>query len=60
MSPGTADLTLGQAGFWPGGFGDLTTGQKNKVQAQDPDHTQCIAPGSSTTRARWSAGRTST
>ncbi|HLA17268.1 MAG TPA: PKD domain-containing protein [Candidatus Limnocylindrales bacterium] len=46
MSPATASQTLGLAGFVPNGFGDLTTGQKNKVQAQNPDHTQCIAPGS--------------
>jgi PKD repeat protein len=24
-------------------YNTLTTGQKNKIQAQNPDHTQCIA-----------------
>jgi PKD repeat protein len=30
-------------------FGDLTSGQKNKVQAQNPDHTQCLPEWSTVT-----------
>jgi PKD repeat protein len=43
-SPGNAQLTLGSAGFNNvSTFNDLRTGTKNKIQAQNPDHTQCIA-----------------
>ena len=42
--PTVADLKLGVAGFNNVDiFDDLTTGQKNKIQAQNPDHTQCVA-----------------
>ncbi len=44
QAPTTADANLGAAGFNNVDiFGDLTTGQKNKIQAQNPDHTQCVA-----------------
>ena len=44
QSPGTAEINLQNAGFNNVDvFGDLTSGQKNKIQAQNPDHTQCIA-----------------
>jgi Flp pilus assembly protein TadG len=44
MLPTAADAALAAQGFldvtiWD----DLTSGPKGKVQAQDPDHTQCIA-----------------
>jgi PKD repeat protein len=48
-TPGNATILLGNAGFTPQGFGDLTTGQKDKVQSQNPDHTQCLAPGTTVT-----------
>lgn len=41
--PSNAEILLQQAGFDNvDSFGDLTSGQKNKIQAQNPDHTQCI------------------
>jgi len=40
--PVTASQLLINAGFNPSGLADLTTGTKNKVQAQNPDHTQCL------------------
>ena len=43
--PNTAAANLGNAGFGVVSYGDLTTGQKNKIQAQNPDHTQCLASG---------------
>ena len=44
QAPAAADANLGAAGFNNVDiFGDLTTGQKNKIQAQNPDHTQCVA-----------------
>jgi Flp pilus assembly protein TadG len=43
--PGTASADIINAGFAVTSFGDLTNGQKNKIQAQNPDHTQCLAPG---------------
>jgi PKD repeat protein len=48
-SPANATILLSSAGFTPEGFGDLTTGQKDKVQSQNPDHTQCLAPGATVT-----------
>jgi PKD repeat protein len=48
-TPGDATILLAGAGFTPQGFGDLTNGQKNKVQSQNPDHTQCVALGSTVT-----------
>jgi hypothetical protein len=42
--PTVADANLGSAGFNDVTiFDDLTSGQKNKIQAQNPDHTQCVA-----------------
>jgi hypothetical protein len=42
--PTVADANLGAAGFNNVDiFGDLTSGQKFKIQAQNPDHTQCVA-----------------
>lgn len=49
MTPTDAAITLGNEGFHPIGLGDLTTGPKNKVQAQNPDSTQCVAAGSDVT-----------
>jgi hypothetical protein len=44
QSPGNAAINLGAAGFANVvSFNDLRIGQKNKIQAQNPDHTQCIA-----------------
>jgi Flp pilus assembly protein TadG len=48
-TPGNATILLGNAGFTPEGFGDLTTGQKDKVQSQNPDHTQCLPAGTTVT-----------
>jgi PKD repeat protein len=48
-SPGNATILLGNAGFNPQGFGDLTSGPKDRVQSQNPDHTQCLAPGTTIT-----------
>ncbi len=43
--PTVADANLSAAGFNDVTiFDDLTSGQKNKIQAQNPDHTQCVAP----------------
>jgi Flp pilus assembly protein TadG len=42
--PSTAAANLQAAGFNNVDiFDDLTSGQKNKIQSQNPDHTQCIA-----------------
>jgi PKD repeat protein len=44
QTPGNAAILLQDAGFNDVvSYGDLTSGAKNKIQAQDPDHTQCIA-----------------
>jgi Flp pilus assembly protein TadG len=44
MLPSAADIALADAGFLDVlTYDDLTSGPKNKIQAQDPDHTQCIA-----------------
>jgi hypothetical protein len=43
--PVLASQLITNAGFTPQSIGDLSTGPKNKVQAQNPDHTQCLAPG---------------
>jgi hypothetical protein len=48
-TPGDATILLAGAGFTPQGFGDLTTGQKDKVQSQNPDHTECLAAGTTIT-----------
>jgi PKD repeat protein len=41
MSPSSAQSTLSGAGWNYTIFADLTTGQKNKIQAQNPDHNNC-------------------
>ncbi len=44
QAPGTAQINLQQAGFNNVvTFADLTNGTKNRIQSQNPDHTQCIA-----------------
>lgn len=43
-SPAQAIQDVINAGFVPAPHGTLTTGQKNVVQAQNPDHTQCRLP----------------
>jgi hypothetical protein len=45
LSPGTAVADLNNAGFNPVLFDDLTNGQKDRIQSQNPDHTQCLAAG---------------
>jgi len=43
QSPSTAAINLTKAGFLNYiQYGDLTNGGKNKIQAQNPDATQCI------------------
>jgi hypothetical protein len=48
MAPGTARDALDDH-FTVVIFGDLTSGAKNKIQAQNPDHTQCLLPGTTIT-----------
>jgi hypothetical protein len=44
LSPSNSAIALQNAGFNNyTQYGDLTNGGKNKIQAQNPDHTQCIA-----------------
>jgi PKD repeat protein len=44
QSPTNAAINLAAAGFRNvSSFPDLKIGQKNRIQAQNPDHTQCIA-----------------
>ncbi len=45
QNPATAQANLINAGFSVITYADLTNGQKNKIQAQNPDHTQCLAAG---------------
>ena len=44
-NPATAQADLINAGFSVITYADLTNGGKNKIQAQNPDHTQCLAAG---------------
>ena len=44
-SPASAQADLISAGFSVLLYNDLTSGQKDKIQAQNPDHTQCLDPG---------------
>ncbi len=46
MKPTDAAVALGVEGFVAESYGDLTTGPKNEVRAQNPDATQCVDPGS--------------
>jgi Flp pilus assembly protein TadG len=48
-SPASAQADLTNAGFAPLMFADLTTGTKGRIQAQNPDHTQCLPPGTTIT-----------
>jgi PKD repeat protein len=41
MAPSAAATALTNAGWTHTIFGDLSTGQKNKIQAQNPDHNNC-------------------
>ena len=45
LSPGTAQADIINAGFNVITFADLSSGPKNKIQAQNPDHTQCLPLG---------------
>ena len=45
QSPSTAIANLINAGFQVSSEGDLSTGTKGKVQAQNPDHTECLPAG---------------
>lgn len=49
QTPGTAQANLINAGYTVISAGDLTSGPKGKVQAQNPDHTQCLTPGTTIT-----------
>jgi PKD repeat protein len=49
QASGTAIANIINAGFVPQSYGDLTTGTKNKVQAQNPDHTTCLNAGTTIT-----------
>ena len=48
-APATAQALLLNAGFSVITYADLTNGAKNKIQAQNPDHTQCLAAGTTIT-----------
>jgi PKD repeat protein len=45
QNPLTAVANINNAGFAAQSDGTLSTGPKNKVQAQNPDATQCLMPG---------------
>jgi Flp pilus assembly protein TadG len=49
QAPGTASANIINAGFIPLLFPDLTSGGKNKIQAQNPDHTTCLPAGTTIT-----------
>ncbi|MGK2851942.1 MAG: PKD domain-containing protein [Candidatus Limnocylindrales bacterium] len=49
LAPGTASADLINAGFSVVSLSDLTTGQKGKIQSQNPDHTQCLSAGAQIT-----------
>lgn len=49
QAPGTASANIINAGFNVVMNNTLTNGAKNKIQAQNPDHTQCLSPGSTIT-----------
>ena len=42
MNPSLAESTLSGAGWKYTSYADLSTGTKNKIQAQSPDHTLCV------------------
>ena len=37
-------------------YADLSTGQKNKIQAQQPDHTECVMKSTTTVKAHYRPG----
>jgi Flp pilus assembly protein TadG len=45
QAPGTASANIVNAGFGLLIYSDLTSGPKNKIQAQNPDHTTCLNAG---------------
>lgn len=47
--PEEADALVSVAGLVPLGYGDLTKGDKNRIQEQNPDATQCVTAGSTVT-----------
>jgi Flp pilus assembly protein TadG len=47
--PGTASALILGAGFAYLPYNDLTTGTKDRIQAQNPDHTQCLPAGTQIT-----------
>ncbi len=49
QAPGTASANIINAGFGVLMYSDLTSGPKNKIQAQNPDHTTCLNPGTTIT-----------
>ncbi len=49
QSPATASANVINAGFNVVMNNTLTNGQKDKIQAQNPDHTQCKALGTTIT-----------
>jgi hypothetical protein len=46
LDPGTADSRIRAKGLDPFPEPDLTTGQRNRVREQSPDHTECVEVGS--------------
>ena len=56
MSPSAADNALSGAGWTYVIYGDLTTGNKNKIQAQNPDHNNCTMKSSVTIIAHYRPG----
>ena len=48
-NPSTAQAEIINAGFGVLMYDDLTSGPKDKIQAQNPDHTQCLAAGTTIT-----------
>jgi len=47
-APGVAESELAGDGWNFVNYGDMTTGQKNKIQAQNPDHTTCTLKSTTT------------
>ena len=54
MSPSDAENAL--SGWTHTIFGDMTTGQKNKIQAQNPDHNNCSIKSTTTIIAHYRPG----
>ena len=52
LSPSAADSAL-CAGWTHVIYGDLSTGQKNKIQAQNPDHNNCSMKSTTTIIAHY-------